>query len=326
MERNSTFELLRIVAILLIMTHHIIVFGLGGGNYNITVCYDGTTPIVNDILNCLCIVGVNLFILITGYFGVKSVARSLFRLIPVYLCVVIFVMIQRHEISSSAWNMKEWWYIPHFCILVLCSPMIESSIADISQIKFTRFIILLTIINVLFGYYRGYVNSNGYNFVNFVYLYYIARYMKSMRNNRYICIAFKYGIYIYLLCSITLGVIHTYSVNNGHAYDSMWYFGYNNPLVLISSIGLFCWFSTKHIQSKFINFIAGGTFAVYLICTKEFGQLHIGSKGLLIFIKYSYWGMILYSLLITVVLYLPCSVVCWLCKKIPFPVSLQNIL
>ena len=34
-ERNSTFELLRIIAITFIMIHHVIVFGLGGCNYGL---------------------------------------------------------------------------------------------------------------------------------------------------------------------------------------------------------------------------------------------------------------------------------------------------
>jgi hypothetical protein len=207
-------------------------------------------------------------------------------------------------------------------MLVLCSPMIENSLKNISHRTFTYYIVLLSILNIFFGYLNGYVNNNGYNVVNFIYLYYIARYLRTMANNKYFHAIFKYGGYIWLLSSVLLGVIHTWRINHGSVYDSIWYFGYNNPFVLISSIGFFCWFSTKHIDSKLINFIAGGTFAVYLICTKEFGQLHIGSNGLLIFKEYSYLGMILYSIFITMVLYIPCSAICWLCKKLPVPKSI----
>lgn len=71
-ERNSTFELLRIIAITFIMIHHVIVFGLGGCNYELNVEHCDTNPWINDIINSLCIIGVNLFILITGWFGVKQ--------------------------------------------------------------------------------------------------------------------------------------------------------------------------------------------------------------------------------------------------------------
>ncbi len=324
-ERNSTFELLRIIAITFIMIHHVIVFGLGGCNYELNVEHCDTNPWINDIINSLCIIGVNLFILITGWFGVKSVSRSLFRLLPVYLCVVLFVMIQRQDISQDTWCMKEWWYIPNFCMLILFSPMIESSLVNIDKRKFTFYIVLLTIINILFGYHWKYVNGNGYNFVNFVYLYYIARYLRIMKDSRYFKYFYQHGIGIWLISSILLGTFHTWRVLGGHEYDSISYFGYNNPLVLLSSISLFCWFSAREIKSKLINFIAGGTFAVYLVSTKEFGPLHIGSMGASAYEHFSYLGMLLYAISLTALIYIPSSIICWLCQKIPMPNLLMKI-
>ena len=62
----STFELLRIIAITFIMIHHVIVFGLGGCNYELNVEHCDTNPWINDIINSLCIIGVNLFSLQAG--------------------------------------------------------------------------------------------------------------------------------------------------------------------------------------------------------------------------------------------------------------------
>ena len=89
--------------------------------------------------------------------------------------------------------------------------------------------------------------------------------------------------------------------------------------MVLSSVSLFCWFSTKKFKSKMINFIAGGTFAVYLVSTKEFGQLHIGSMGAKAFEMASYFGVVLYAIILTLIMYIPCSVVCWACHKIPMP-------
>lgn len=324
-ERNSTFELLRIIAIILIMIHHVVVFGLGGCNYDTSAHCEGTNPWINDILNSLCVIGVNLFILITGWFGVKSVVRSLFRLLPVYVCVVLFVMIQRKDVSSATWCMNEWWYVPHFCILVLCSPLIEGSIKGISSRKFTWYMTLLTIVTFLFGYQWKYMNGNGYNFLNFIYLYYLARYVKVQKNNAYVKYLFKMGLPIWIGSSVVLGTFHIWHISEGQVYDSISYFGYNNPLVVLSSVGLFCWFSTKNFKSKVVNFIAGGTFAVYLVSTKEFGQLHIGSMGVIAFEKASYFGVVLYAIMLTLLMYIPCSVVCWACQKIPIPKRLKGL-
>lgn len=318
-ERNSTFELLRIIAIIFIMIHHVVVFGLGGCNYDTSTHCEGTNPWVNDILNSLCIIGVNLFILITGWFGVKSVVRSLYRLLPVYACVVLFVMMQRQNVSRDTWSMTGWWYVPHYCMLVLCSPLIESSIRGITSRKFTWYMTLLTIVTFLFGYHWKYMNVDGYNFLNFIYLYYLARYLKLQKEKTYAKYLFKNGLSIWIGCSILLGVFHTWRILGGYVYDSNSYFGYNNPLVVLSSIGFFCWFSTMNFKNKIVNFIAGGTFAVYLVSTKEFGQLHIGNMGMMAFEKASYLGVVLYSLMLTIVMYIPCSVVCWVCRKVSMP-------
>ena len=145
--------------------------------------------------------------------------------------------------------------------------------------------------------------------------------MRLMKNHKYINLIFRYGLFVWIICSIILGSFHNWCINRGCTYDSIWFFGYNNPLVLLSSVSLFCWFSTKQINSKVINFIAGGTFAVYLVSTKEFGQLNIGTNGLLVYEDFSYLGVVVYSTILTIVLYLPCSIICWLCKKIPIPKS-----
>lgn len=324
-ERNSSFELLRIVAIILIMIHHVVVFGIGGGNYNVVEVKVDANPWLNDILNSMCIIGVNLFILITGWFGVKSVSRSLFRLLPIYICIVLFVMIQRQDVSVVSWGMKEWWYVPHFVMLVLCSPLIEKSIEGITLRKFSVYVVLLTLVNELFGYHWKYMNGNGYNFLNFIYLYYIARYLRNLKHTNQAKWMFHYGLLIWLTCSILLGTFHTWRVLNGQEFDSLSYFGYNNPLVILSSIGVFCWFSSLNIKSKFVNFVAGGTFAVYLISTKQFGPMHIGALGLSAYLHFSYIGLVVYSILATAILYLPCSVVCWGCGKIPMPKILKGL-
>ena len=179
--------------------------------------------------------------------------------------------------------------------------------------------VLLSIVTFLFGYHWKYMNGNGYNFLNFIYLYYLARYVRVQKENTYVKYLFKMGLPIWVGCSVLLGVFHTWRISGGHVYDSISYFGYNNPLVVLSSISLFCWFSTMKFESKIINFIAGGTFAVYLVSTKEFGQLHIGSMGMEAFGKASCFGVVLYAIILTLLMYIPCSVVCWACQKIPMP-------
>ena len=77
-ERDSNIELLRIICMLFILIHHFIIHSLvpdlfvRDGNIN---AYRVACIIVNGVVY----VGVNCFILISGYYGIKFKLRSLFR-------------------------------------------------------------------------------------------------------------------------------------------------------------------------------------------------------------------------------------------------------
>ena len=66
---------------------------------------------------------------------------------------------------------------------------------------------LLTIVTFLFGYHWKYMNVDGYNFLNFIYLYYLARYLKLQKEKTYAKYLFKNGLSIWIGCSILLGAL-----------------------------------------------------------------------------------------------------------------------
>lgn len=72
--RNSSFELLRIFAIWGIVLHHLVINGIDVCGYNTD--FDGEKynggGYIGIIINSLTVYGVNLFILISGWFGIKS--------------------------------------------------------------------------------------------------------------------------------------------------------------------------------------------------------------------------------------------------------------
>ncbi len=77
--RQSNIELLRIVAILFVICHHIIVHGLK--IYDMPI---EAYPWLYSFVNCICYVGVNVFILISGYFSIKFSWKKL----PLYNAIL----------------------------------------------------------------------------------------------------------------------------------------------------------------------------------------------------------------------------------------------
>lgn len=78
--RESNFELLRIVAILFITMHHLLINGIDLCGYNCNFVLNLNSSIA-VILNSLIVGGVNLFLLISGWYGIKTITKGIVRLV-----------------------------------------------------------------------------------------------------------------------------------------------------------------------------------------------------------------------------------------------------
>ena len=81
-ERNSSIELLRMLLGLAVVILHFNYFPGVGGAVELTA---GATQIVLVFLEILCICAVNVFIFISGYFGVESRSINLSKLLKLLI-------------------------------------------------------------------------------------------------------------------------------------------------------------------------------------------------------------------------------------------------
>ena len=87
-ERQSNIELLRMLCMLFIVCHHMIVHALPS---NPIWNNNGAEWYGLQLLNCMCYVAVNIFILISGYFSIHIKFRSFIRfyiMLAFYGCVL----------------------------------------------------------------------------------------------------------------------------------------------------------------------------------------------------------------------------------------------
>ena len=123
------------------------------------------------------------------------------------------------------------------------------------------------VITFYFGYlWSGEINSNGYNLMNFMFLYSIGRFIALHTSNVKTEKSKWISIVVYVLCSFAIVGIVEFLFHIGQQ-GKIWKFGfyYNNPLVVISAIAFFLFFRNLKIQSKLINRAAVSVLAVYLI-------------------------------------------------------------
>lgn len=275
-KRNSNIELLRIILILIIIMHHLIVHGV-----NLKLMKNGQLEMNNIniqamFINTFIIIGVNVFIFISGYYGIKFKIIKLIKLIGemiFYSLIInlIFIISGINELNlkmiiSSLLPIKIWWFLTCYIILLVVSPYLNIIIDNSNKIEQYILILILTVIICVFGTTGVLPNivpySDGYNLWNCIYIYLLARVLRQNLKLESV----KLSIFGYLISSIINFIIIVFAwkyINSQFAWRLL---GYNNPLIIIASVFFFYIFKNIKLKnSKLINAIAKSTLGIYMI-------------------------------------------------------------
>ena len=272
--RKSNFELLRILLIIMIITLHYLNGSIGGALSNVPV--KSFNYYLINAIESLCIVAVNVFIIITGYFSYKknsikvSKVVHLFSLcifygVLIYLGMIFFkhIAINKESIGIFIKTIFNRWFVLTYIVLYLMIPFINKVIDGLSK----KNLKILILTNVFFFYIFStfYINTlihdNGYGIINFVSLYligaYIAKYYEKKEIKKYLTIG------IYILCAILTTLMSLYTKKEA--------FAYSNIFNVIGAISLFLTFKNMNIKDKkIINKISTYTFSTYIIHENAF--------------------------------------------------------
>lgn len=263
-ERNSNIELLRIVAMLFIISHHLLVHGMSIWE---------NSSLGNFVLlsiDSLFFVGVNVFVLISGYCSIRFDWKKLLR---IYLLVaiiggfgyIVHLYLDRASLGKSVIyntifsisHAPGTWFIKTYVYLFLLSPILNTALEHFNKKQALLSLALLTVICVYFGWYwRDDVNKDGYNLVNFIWIYCIGYYLRNHFDLH------KTKSIFYLVIWLVASILNAlFSI----LFDTYVSWSYNNPLVTIAAIGFFLFFVSYDFSSKPINFIAQSTLGIYLL-------------------------------------------------------------
>lgn len=229
------------------------------------VDYGGGKLLGGEWLNGFAVVGVNSFILISGYFRIQFKWKKLFFIFYsiAFVCGVDYLL---HISGSSLFNFdyawhtivpfhaKANWFIPAYIGLMLLSPLLNGGLEHLGAKKWSRLILLLTLLN-FYAYFTNIssLNPNGYSLVHFIYLYVLGAWMKVLPSFRpLLCILF------YVFAALFTGLVAVKIHSGFTAY------AYNSPQVLLSSAALFLFFKEIHLKKSWINRLAASTFTVFL--------------------------------------------------------------
>ena len=271
-QRKSNIELLRILAMLLIIDVHYFA-SCNAGAYTLPETGNWW---VYHVMESLGICGVNIFVLITGFFSLNQHEIRPRKMINLLLDVAFWGGLGYLLCMSVGWkgfDVKSIiktilpilfggrWFVKAYLVLLCLIPFINPILRALTKASYRK---LLAILLLLFSFWPSFlpnppIDDYGYSFVHFVVLYIIAGYIR-LHVERYpakgICVA---GFFL-----SAAAVFLSSLFENGYAW------AYNYVFVIAEAVFLLLLFAQLDIQSVWINRLASCAFGVFLIHTDGF--------------------------------------------------------
>lgn len=278
-DRQSNFELLRLVAMLMVLFHHATYVALGEVDQNAIIESPGFA-FYRVFTNQLCLVCVNVFILISGWFRihatVKGACSLLFQVVFLAALLTLICGITGYNIKTTETFYalllgSNYWFVVKYMVLYTLSPIINQFFESTSKTKALNVLIAFFVLETVYGYLIGADFDKGYSALSFIGIYMLGSYIRKYPN-AFTTLSAKKDIVIYFL--ITL--ISAMGFYLGKKY---WDIGfhlihYNSPLLILASVYFFLAFSKIQIKSKMINWAAASAFSIYLIQEHPLIKVH----------------------------------------------------
>lgn len=226
---------------------------------------------LNESISIIC---VDVFILITGWFGIRPkvsrfcalIFQVLFIGVFIYVCLLILRKV-------DTWGLSDWvrlllfrrdlWFVAAYIVLYIISPVLNHFASNASKETFKKVLLSFFIIQTVFGFSNKWTFfCSGYSPLSFAGLYLLARYMRIFHSR--FCYFNKWcDMAIYL--SLTIFSTFASMIMVGYSRNDGWLlYEYLSPTVIVSSIYFFLFFTKLSFHSCSINWIASSAFTIYL--------------------------------------------------------------
>lgn len=276
-QRNSALELLRIIAMFLVVLSHSTVHGGFGELEASDISINGFILKIFQLGK----IGVNLFMLISGYFlSNKKIEYKrtfpLFSQVWVYslFCLVIGLIFNYNFSFSSLSKVflptifSEYWFFTAYIILYLYLPYLNSFINKLSRNEYLKLLAISFVVWSLIPTLRR-VSPLGSELINVVIYYFVGAFFSKYPDNlfkkssvRKLCFVLSILGFVFIEAFVVLGPIDSYRLNTFASY----LFYSDSIAAFVVSVSVFAMFAyMKLFTNKFINVVSSCTFGVYLI-------------------------------------------------------------
>ena len=276
--RESNIELLRIIVMLFILMHHLIVHALCPSVMS-GVCGLSVEYVTYSIMEGFFYVGVDVFILISGYFGIRLRARRIWSLYLqlAFYCIIAYLFgvavgsatfVPHTLITKSLFifsHASSWWFVICYIMLMFLSPFLNYGMKMMTKKQFLFSLLCMTFLQVYLGWFwqKPAYDTSGYSLLNFIYIYLIGGYLHRFVSDSNSKLRSILVLLLYALCALFFGGCNILRLFIDATFGNLW--AYNNPVTIIGAIGLFLYVRSCKFNSNIVNILGGGVFAVYLL-------------------------------------------------------------
>lgn len=272
----SGIDLLKIISMLSIITHHILLHG------NILYTASGAGYAIGYFLEIMCCYGVNAYALTTGFLSYRkkhSLSKYLLKWFEVVfwgICISVSAYALGYASFSDIFqamlpvSTKQYWYFTAYTGVSLLMPVLDRLAEAVDRQSLPKVVLVI----ILFSCYNSGIGrisdpfflNNGYSFIWLSILYFLGALIKKFELYKEIdgkrkkqigvaifgMILISWVWFVYLADLIRPGMKSLLTV-------------YVSPTILGVSVGLLFILAGTNFKSKWITFLSSSTFGIYLV-------------------------------------------------------------
>lgn len=271
-QRQSNFELLRIVAMMLVLVVHADYLSLNMPT-RAELLSDPALSMGRISVEMLAIVCVNLFVFISGWFTIRPSLKGLLKLlfqIFFFLTLGYFLAVPLGAVKTPTvvglvtTLLKPGWFIISYTLLYCISPILNAFIEKADRRSYIWVLCSFFCLQLLWGtVYHTMEFNRGYSVLSFIGLYLLANALKRKNiQDRWPAACF---LITYLVITAVNSGFQWYVIEYAVKLENS-VIAYNNPLTIVATVCLFLFFAMLRLGSnRLINWAGRSAFAVYLL-------------------------------------------------------------
>lgn len=326
-ERRVGIEYLRIISMLCIVGNHFLLF---------TKALNNVVPFTANyylvwLLEAMGYVGVDCFVLISGYFLIQS-KFSLKKIVALigevlFYSIIILVVLSLLKINAYSYvdvlksmmpiSTRQYWFITDYIALYLLSPFLNCGLINLGRKKYQCLICCLILLFSIWDIFPGEQlgAQHGYSLYWLIVLYCIGAYiriygggvLKSKKG-----MTFLYVICIILMWSskIMIALIEK-KIPKLDVYSTIFYC-HSSIFVLGAAIALFMIFKDVNTQKyrlkKIVLKVSASTFGVYLI-HMNINLANVYWKKITSYIDVNKLSLFIWYIIVTLMIYTLCTII-----------------